>query len=304
MSFFDRMFDRAIVGLLPLVPKGIVGRVAKRYVAGDTLVDAMRAVDELKTYGCMATMDVLGEEIERLDEADATRDEYLALLDNIDDKKRDANISIKLTGFGLRLDSDACYRNVKRVLDHARSFGNFVRIDMEDSSTTTNTLNLYRRFRDEGYDNLGVVIQAYMRRSLDDVESLRDLKPNYRLCKGIYNEAEEIAYKDGAEINDNYVRLLEAMFDGGSYIGIATHDKDLVERSEKVIRERSLEPDAYEYQMLLGVTEELRRQIVAHDHRLRVYVPYGPDWYAYCVRRLKENPKIGRYVFFAMFKKK
>jgi proline dehydrogenase len=187
-------------------------------------------------------------------------------------------------------------------LRRASELNNFVRIDMEDSSCTSETLRIYRELRRE-FTNVGVVVQAYLRRTLDDVAELGDLRPNYRLCKGVYLEPREISYRDMRVINRNYVTLLERLLRGGSYVGIATHDELMVWEAFRLIRELRLPSNAYEFQMLLGVDEQLRDIIHAAGHNLRVYIPFGRDWYAYSVRRLRENPRLAGYVFKAMFKK-
>jgi proline dehydrogenase len=294
--------DRLIAASIGLVPKFMVRRVAWRYVAGETLDDAIDAVNGLVSRGCCATFDLLGEFVEEPAQADAALTEYRAVLDRIHADGLDANISIKLTAFGLLLNEDAAYGRARELVIHAASLGNFVRIDMEDSTCTDATFRIYRRLREDGRDNVGLVLQAYLRRTGADVNALADLEPSYRLCKGIYVEPEEIAFKGVEEIRDNYRRVLDAMFDGGSYVGIATHDPALVEAGCAAVDGRGLARDRYEFQMLLGVTEGIRDRLVAEGHRLRVYVPFGRDWYAYCVRRLKENPRIGRYVFLGLFR--
>lgn len=300
MSFFDRLLASSI----GLVPRSVVKRVAWRYVAGETLDDAVATARALADKGCCATFDLLGEFITEERQAEEAAAEYRAVLDRIHADGLDANISIKLTAFGLQLDAEKTYERVRDLVAHARELDNFVRIDMEDSRCTDPTLDIYRRLRGEGFDNVGLVLQAYLRRTLGDIEALREFRPSYRLCKGIYVEPEEIAYKDADEIRDNYKAALAAMLDGDSYVGIATHDAALVEAGRAAVAERGLTPDRYEFQMLLGVTEGLRASLVADGHRLRVYVPYGKDWYAYSVRRLKENPRIGRYVFLGMFRRR
>jgi proline dehydrogenase len=303
MMGIGNLFDRTIAAFLPITPRFIVKRVAARYVAGESLDEALPVMRRIQEAGACATLDVLGEEIHDISEGAEAVQAYRDCLDLIAREKLDANISIKLTAFGLRQDAEITYERVREIVAHAASLENFVRIDMEDSSTTDATLDLYRRLRAEGFDNVGVVLQAYMRRTQSDVAALAELKTNYRLCKGIYVEREEVAFKDGAEINQNYLESLEAMFDADSYVGIATHDHALVDGAEAILKRRSLAKDAYEFQMLLGVDPRLGKRLVEEDHRLRVYVPFGRDWYAYCVRRLKENPKIGRYVFLALFKR-
>lgn len=284
------LLDRALVTVLPAVPRPIVRRVSSRYIAGTELEDARRVVAELNAGGKLATVDVLGEEITRAAEATEITEAYLALLDAIDADGLDANVSVKLTGLGLKLDPALARANLKRIAER----GTFVRIDMEDSSTTDATLELYRSLRDEGLDNLGVVLQAALRRTVDDARALAGA--NVRLCKGIYVEPESIAYRGFEEIRESYLETLDVLLDGGCYVGIATHDEHLVERGIAAVRARGLERSAYELQMLLGVRPELGDRIVADGHRLRIYVPYGRQWYEYSLRRLQENPKIAGYV--------
>ncbi|MDZ7307438.1 MAG: proline dehydrogenase family protein [candidate division KSB1 bacterium] len=291
------LLNRLVVATLPLVPKPLVRRVANRYIAGDQIADAVRTVRALNQRGMMATLDILGEHVSRRDEATATAASYLHALETIDREKLDSNISIKLTAFGLKLDFDFCVENVRRVVQRAQELGNFVRIDMEDSSCTSDTLRLYELLRQE-FNNVGTVIQAYLRRSLQDVRQvLADGKPtNLRLCKGIYVEPRRLAYKNRELINKNFTYLLHELLHRGAYVGIATHDERLVWDGMRLVDELKLPPTAYEFQMLLGVDEELRDVIVNAGHRLRIYVPFGRQWYAYSVRRLQENPQIAGYV--------
>jgi proline dehydrogenase len=284
------LLDRAIVRVLPAVPKPVVRRVSSRYIAGTELEDARRVVARLNAEGKLATVDVLGEEITQPDEAAAIMRAYLDVLDAIDEDGLDANVSVKLTGLGLKLDPALARENLKAIAER----GTFVRIDMEDSSTTDATLELYRDLVDEGHANLGVVLQAALRRTVDDARALGGA--NVRLCKGIYIEPVEIAYRGFDEIRQSYVRTLDALLDGGCYVGIATHDEYLVDRGIVAVRARGLDPSEYELQMLLGVRPELGNRIVADGHRLRIYVPFGRQWYEYSLRRLQENPKIAGYV--------
>ncbi|HMS17688.1 MAG TPA: proline dehydrogenase family protein [Planctomycetota bacterium] len=278
--------------------------MASRYVAGETMDEAVRVVRDLMASGGCATFDVLGEFITKESEADETLEQYMELLHRIVEEQLDANVSIKLTGFGLLLDEEACYARVRQLVALATTLKCFVRIDMEDSPVTDRTLAIYRRLRSEGFDRVGVVLQAYLRRTPGDVESLASLRPSYRLCKGIYVEPEAIAYKGRGEIQAQYRTLLEQMLDRGSYVGIATHDPDLVASSRALVAKRGLKRDQYEFQMLLGVAETLRASLISEGHRLRVYVPFGRDWYAYSIRRLKENPSIGRHVLRGLFSRK
>ena len=286
------LLDRAIVRLLPAVPKPIVQRLSSRYIAGPALDDAVRVVRRLNAKGKRATVDVLGEEITSADEARAIAGQYHDVLARIDDEKLDANISVKLTALGLELDEELCRENLEAVVVDAAARGTFVRIDMEDSSTTERTLALYRSLHAEGHDNLGVVLQAYLRRTMGDLPGL----DNVRLCKGIYVEPLELAYREYDAVRANYVQALEALVANGTYVGIATHDEYLIGEALRVIADAKLPPERYEFQMLLGVRPDRADELVAAGHRLRVYVPYGTHWYEYSVRRLQENPKIAGYV--------
>ncbi|HKA37510.1 MAG TPA: proline dehydrogenase family protein [Thermoanaerobaculia bacterium] len=280
-----------IVRTLPLVPRPLVRLVASRYVAGETLDDAIRAVRHLNSEGCMATLDVLGEDVTNLSETDETVSEYLEALEAILAHGLDSNLSVKLTAYGLKLDPARCRQQFRRVLDAARERGVFVRIDMEDSSVTEETIRIFEESRRQT-GGVGLVLQAYLRRSRADVARLAPLSPNVRVCKGIYVEPAEIAFQGHEEIRDNFMAILEDLFDAGSYVGIATHDDVLVERALAAIGKRGLPRDAYEFQMLLGVAVHLRHRLVSEGHRLRVYVPFGRSWHAYSLRRLKENPSI------------
>ena len=286
------LLDRAIVRLLPAVPKPLVRRLSSRYIAGPSIDDAIRVVERLNAKGKLATVDVLGEEITTADEARSIVRQYHDVLARIDEGDLDANVSVKLTGFGLELDEELCREHLEAVVSDAAARGNFVRIDMEDSSTTDRTLALYRGLRAGGDSNTGVVLQAYLHRTIDDLDGL----DNVRLCKGIYVEPPEIAYRDFDEVRASYVHCLERLVAQGSYVGIATHDEQLIREALRVIRDADLAPDRYEFQMLLGVRPDRADELVADGHRLRVYVPYGQQWYEYSLRRLQENPKIAGYV--------
>jgi proline dehydrogenase len=290
------LLDRAIVRVLPAVPRPVVRRLSGRYIAGDQLSDACRIVKMLNDKGKLATVDVLGEEITTEAEAVALVAEYESVLEAIQKEALDSNISVKLTGFGLKLDRDFCRDNLVRLVRTAAGLDNFVRIDMEDSSTTSDALAIYRELRAAGLDNVGIVLQSYMKRTLSDIAELADLKPNVRVCKGIYVEPPEIAYQDFETVRLNFVEAVGALLDNGSYVGIATHDEWVIAESLTLLEERELRPDQYEFQMLLGVRAHLGDELVREGHRLRIYVPYGRQWYEYCLRRLQENPKIAGYV--------
>jgi proline dehydrogenase len=288
------VLDRAIVRVLPAVPRSVVRRVAAPYIAGQTLDDARRVVSELNAAGMRATVDVLGEEIAEPHEAEAIAESYHAALQAIAADGLDANVSIKLTGFGLKLDPELCRTLVGALVRDADTRGIFVRIDMEDSSTTDDALGLYRSLREQGRDRVGVVLQAALRRTLADIEALAPLRPSVRLCKGIYLEAPSIAFQEFEAIRASFVACLDALLAAGARTAIATHDEWLLERSLE--RVAGLDRDAFELQMLLGVRGGRARELVAAGYPLRVYVPYGRQWYEYSLRRLQENPKVAGYV--------
>ena len=271
------LVDRAIARMLPAVPKPVVRRISSRYIAGEELEDALRVVRRVNSEGKLATIDVLGEEITNPDEARAIATDYRLAFDAIEREGLDSNVSVKLTALGLGLGYDLCRENLVDVVSRAAG-GNFVRIDMEDSSTTDDNLRLYRELREGGHENVGVVLQARLKRTLEDVEALAELRPSVRLCKGIYLEPAEIAYRDFEAIRSNFVRVLDALWDAGCYVGIATHDEWLVEQAQKGIEERGLGREDYEFQMLLGVRPALGDRLVGEGHRLRIYTPFGRHW--------------------------
>ena len=285
---------------LPLVPKPIVGRVARRYVAGPTLDDALRKIEELSREGAMATLDLLGEEVKERPKALASTDEYIRMLDAIGERGLNANISVKPTAVGLKIDRFFCLENFERIASSARDHGNFVRLDMEDATTTDATLDVYRTLQPR-YGNLGVVLQAYMRRTLADIGALPESGTNVRLCKGIYIEPRAIAFKAYETVRHNFLVALEKLFARGFYVGVATHDEHLVCGALALIDRYGVPRERYEFQMLLGVEPALRKILLDAGHRLRVYVPYGRDWYPYSTRRLRENPEVARNVVRAMF---
>jgi proline dehydrogenase len=290
------LLDRAIVRMLPAVPKPVLQRLSSRYIAGARLDDAVRVVRDLNAHGKMATIDVLGEDVTNAGEARAIAQAYRDVFEAIERGGLDANVSVKLTGLGLKLGYDLARENLEAVVRDARERGNFVRIDMEDSSTTDDALALYRDLRGAGYDNLGVVLQASLRRTVQDVHDLADLKPSVRLTKGIYIEPPGIQYRDFDAVRASFVRALEALLEIGAYPAIATHDAWLIAQSLRRIREAGLSRSEYEFQMLLGVRAERADSLVRDGHRLRVYVPFGSHWYQYSLRRLQENPKIAGYI--------
>jgi proline dehydrogenase len=290
------LLDRAIVRVLPAVPKPVVKKLSDRYIAGPELADACRVVRRLNGEGEMATLDVLGEEITGRDEAVALLEAYEHVIDTIESEKLNSNVSVKLTGLGLKLDLDFCRDNITALVRHAAEHGNFVRIDMEDSTTTSDTLALYRGLREAGLDNVGVVLQAYLRRTLEDIHALADLEPNVRICKGIYVEPAEVAYQGYETVRFNFARAIGELLDAGAYVAVATHDDWVIGEALTLIEQHDLSPDRYEFQMLLGVKANLGDELVREGHRLRIYVPFGRQWYEYSLRRLQENPKIAGYI--------
>lgn len=290
------LLDRAIVRALPIVPKPVVQMISARYIAGRRLEDACRVVGQLNRAGKMATVDVLGEEISNTTEALAILHDYQEVLAEIERNGLDSNVSVKLTALGLKLGYECARENLEILVADAAKRANFVRIDMDDSSTTDETLCLYRDLRDRVHDNVGIVLQACMRRTVDDIRGLAEVDLNVRLCKGIYVEPPEVAYQGFEEVRENFVRCLGALWDIGAYVGIATHDEWLIAQAQALVAERGLGPDEYEFQMLLGVREARGDELVRDGHRLRIYVPFGEHWYEYSVRRLQENPKIAGYI--------
>jgi proline dehydrogenase len=290
------VYDRALVRLLPAVPRPIVRKIADRYIAGTELEEACRVVRRLNEQGKLATIDVLGESITRRDEAYAIARAYDDVFDAIERNELASGVSVKPSALGLKLGYEVFRENLEAVVRHAAESENFVRIDMEDSTTTDDTLRSYRELRAAGLENVGIVLQAYLRRTLADIRELAELRPSVRLCKGIYVESPEIAFQDRQAIRANFMLALEALLDAGCYVGIATHDEVLIDDGRRQAMDRGLEPGQYEFQMLLGVRSALGDGLVREGHRLRIYVPFGRHWYAYSLRRLQENPSIAGYI--------
>ena len=296
------LFNRAIAAAMPLVPRPLVWRFSRRYIAGAGLDDAFRTAAELNEAGCTATIDVLGEDSTVIEEVRSAVDLYLEAIRGIHARSLRCGISVKLSELGLRFDARECRKAIRTLIASAADHERFVRIDMEDSSVTSVTLDTYRAMR-SAFDNVGIVIQSALRRSEQDIaELMREGPTDVRLCKGIYIEPEEIAFTDADEIRDSFNRLLEQLFDGGARrVAIATHDPLLVEHAENLVRKKGIGSDRYEFQMLLGVAGTLRDQLVARGHPMRVYVPFGDRWYAYSMRRLRENPNIAGHVVSNLF---
>lgn len=292
--------NKVLVPAIQIMPKGVVKVFANKYIAGDKLSDAVKTVKSLNDKKLMATIDVLGESISEKSEALKSKDDNIEVLDAIHKNNLDCNLSIKLTMLGLEIDYDFCLSLVSEILEKAKSVNRFVRIDMEDSSVTEATIKIFEESLKK-FDKIGIVIQAYLRRSEKDVFRLADIGANFRICKGIYVEPEEIAFKDGNEIRQNFLKLLRIALERKSYAGIATHDEYLIKESVKMVKEMDLRKDEYEFQMLLGVKETLREEAVDKGHRMRIYVPFGQRWYEYSIRRFKENPNIAGQVLKSIF---
>ncbi len=293
--------NQLIIKTMPLVPKSIIRMVSRRYIAGEELVDAVRVTRELMSIGGMSTIDVLGEFVTSKEMALHEKTMCSKVLDAISEYKLDSYLSVKPTSLGLGIDFDFGYSNIRELVEKAALSGLFVRLDMENSPYTDATFDVFRKLRSEGFNNVGIVIQAYLFRSEKDIKNLADLKPSIRLCKGIYKESATIAFQDRESIRSNYKKLLSLIMDLGLYPAIATHDEVLINFALEEIARRGLGRDNYEFQMLLGVRETKRDQLLSSGHRLRVYVPFGKDWYGYSSRRLKENPDIAGYIFKAIF---
>ena len=296
------LFDRLVVRTLPFVPKTVVGIVARRYIAGETADEALTTATELNGQDFLTTLDMLGEDIASMEQAREAANTYGFLLDEIQRRGLQANVSLKPTQFGLRLDKNACRDLIRWLIEKAQRHHNFVRIEMEDSTCTTDTIDLYRSLRSD-FDNTGIVLQAYLRRTKNDVAAIGDIPPNVRIVKGVYVEPRKIAYKDSRIINKNYMHLAEILLENGAYVAFATHDELLVWEAFQLVERLGLSPAAYEFQMLLGVEKQLRDVIRDAGHRIRVYIPFGRDWHPYSVRRLRENPKIAGYVLRAMLQR-
>jgi proline dehydrogenase len=284
--------DKAIANSVPVIPRPIVKKISSRYIAGDTLQEAVSTISDLNKEGCVATIDLLGESTESKADAASKLKDYKKVLDALDEHDLNSGISVKLTGLGLTLNEELCRANLEEIIEYAAARGRFVRVDMEDSPYTLNLVGyMYGR-----HENTGAVLQAYMRRSIEDVQNIIGVGFSVRLCKGIYDEPRAIAYKDFDTVRQNYIFLLDELLKGGVYVGIATHDEFLIWHALRLIHQLEVPEDRYEFQMLLGVDEQLRSILVDSGHKLRVYVPFGEDWYEYSSRRLKENPKIAGYV--------
>jgi proline dehydrogenase len=302
------MFNKLIAAILPYFPKKFIWIFSRPYISGETIDDAIRVSKDLNSKKIKVTLDVLGEFIKSLDEAEANKKEYLHLIDVSQNSGIDGNFSCKPTSFGLLIDKNVCYNHLREIVAKAASYKNFIRIDMEDSPCTDLEIELFRKLRSEFPDNVGLVIQAYLRRTYNDIVDMLDQNNesshvSYRLCKGIYVEPEAIAFKKYEEINNHFLEDLELILRNKVHVGIATHDKSLIDGAYKLIEKYNVQKNMYEFQMLYGVTPKLRENIVNDGHTMRVYVPFGKQWFGYSTRRLKENPKMASHIIKAIFYK-
>jgi len=300
------MVNKLIAKTLPYFPKKFVWVFSKKYIAGETIADAIMASQQLNKKGIKVTVDLLGEFITNMDQALDNKNEYLTIVENFEKEKVDGNYSLKPTSFGLLIDKDLCYQYIREIVAKATEYGNFVRVDMEDSKCVDLEIELFRKLKAEFPKNVGLVVQAYLKRTLPDLKNMMDMHSdetplNYRLCKGIYVEPMEIAYKDYHKINDHYLEDLEYLLKNNVYVGIATHDRKLVEGALAIIENHNIPKENFEFQMLYGVTPHLRQEILDKGFKMRVYVPYGKDWFGYSTRRLKENPKMATEIIKSLF---
>ena len=296
-----QLINKIIVAVVKLMPRSVIWIFSKRYIAGEKLEDAINLVKALNGKGIFATIDVLGEAIKNRDEASEDKKKCMEVLDAIKKNNLMSNLSIKPTQLGSGIDEDFAYQQVSELVWKSMGINNFIRLDMENSPHTDSTFRLYKRLR-EKYDNVGVVIQSYLKRSYNDVVELNELNTDYRLCKGIYIESAEIAFKDKQKVRNNFVKILEEILKAGNYVGIATHDEFLINEAYRLINELNIPKDKFEFQMLLGVREDLRDKINADGYKIRIYVPFGKQWYKYSIRRLQENPQIAGHIVKNLFR--
>jgi proline dehydrogenase len=274
----------------------VAKRVSKRFVAGETINDAMRITQSLNDRGMHVTLDFLGESVSAIREANAARDEILRLLDRINKDKPDATVSVKLSQLGLKLDLDQTYENIRSIVARAKEYNNRIRIDMEESAVVDVTLDIFRRLCfEEHFDNVGIVVQSYLYRTENDVKELIEKGANVRLCKGAYLEPADVAFPSKKDVDMNFVHLMQMMLGvdarrNGVYLGVATHDTKMIQATKVFSQENSIGPNEFEFQMLYGIRREIQDELVAQGYQVRIYVPYGTAWYPYFVRRLAERP--------------
>jgi proline dehydrogenase len=300
------MLNKLIANILPHMPKKLIWVFSKRYIAGETIEEGLLASKLLNEKGIEVTVDLLGEFIKTLDEARENRNQYFEIINRFTSENVVGNFSLKPTMFGLLIDKEVCFQYIREIVALASEKNSFIRIDMEDSECVDMEIEIFKKLQIEFPKNVGLVLQAYLRRTTKDLENLNTLNSglnplNFRLCKGIYIEPEKIAFKDYQKVRDMYLSNLEYMFRNKMYAGIATHDKFLVEKAFQLIEKYNVPKSMCEFQMLFGVTPELRQSIVDKGFKMRVYVPFGKQWFKYSTRRLKENPKMASEIIKALF---
>jgi proline dehydrogenase len=266
-------------------------KVTSRFIAGDDIDEAVAAIRELNAHGCSASFDHLNESVSSVAETEGEVTEYLNVLSRIDESGINSNVSIKLTQFGLEIDPELAYRNARQVVVEAARRGNFVRVDMESSAVTQLTIDIFKRLRAEfGLNDVGIVLQSYLRRTFDDAQDLLKIPARIRICKGAYNEPPEVAFPDKKDVDENYVRVMKLLLSSGTYHGIATHDPNMINETIRYARDQGIGKDAFEFQMLYGIRRDLQEKLGRDGYNMRVYVPYGKHWYPYFMRRLAERP--------------
>ena len=278
-------------------------KMTTRFVAGENIEEAIAAIREINAKGCSASFDHLNEAVANAAETEEEVREYLQILARIDDTGINSNVSIKLTQFGLEIDPELAYKNARQIVEDAARRGNFVRIDMEASNVTQVTIDIFKRLRSEfGLNDVGIVLQSYLRRTYDDVQDILKIPARIRICKGAYNEGPEVAFPDKKDVDDNYVRVMKTLLSSGVYHGIATHDPKMIEATVDYAQREGIGKEAFEFQMLYGVRRDLQAQLAQDGYNLRVYVPYGKHWYPYFMRRLAERPANIWFILKNMFK--
>ena len=296
------LFNNIIIKTIPFIPKSIIRIISNRYIAGTTDKEALETIKLVNNKGLSATIDILGEHTKKKAESEDISKNYLILFDKIKDNRLDCNISIKPSHIGSDINDDIFSKNLQTIHDRASKYNNFLRLDMEDSKLTDYTIEAFNN-RYKVDKNIGIVIQAYLHRSHKDIKRLKE-GMNIRLCKGIYNESSEIAFKKPEDINKNYLKLLKEAFENKIYVGIATHDEELIKRAIEIINSMSINKDCFEFQVLYGVPMgNIIKKLLKSNYKVRVYIPYGINWYEYSIRRIKENPNISMYVIKNLFNK-
>jgi proline dehydrogenase len=278
-------------------------KLTTRFIAGESIDEAVAAIREVNAHGCSASFDHLNESVSSIAETEAEVREYLDVLRRIDETGIKSNVSIKLTQFGLEIDPELAYRNARRVVEDAARRGNFVRVDMEASNVTQATIDVFKRLRAEfGLNDVGIVLQSYLYRTVDDARDLLKIPARIRLCKGAYNEPPEVAYPNKKDVDDNYIRVMQLLLSSGIYHGIATHDPRMIDATLEFAKREGVSKDAFEFQMLYGIRRDLQEQLPRDGYGMRVYVPYGKHWYPYFMRRLAERPANIWFVLKNLFK--